>query len=84
MEKTFNPTDIEQSLYTSWEEQAIGAIPRILADDLMVLNRGISHCSKMKEALDLTHKRRRPQQSGQKRGQQRAVIARRLVQTSDG
>ena len=21
MEKTFNPTDIEQSLYTSWEEQ---------------------------------------------------------------
>ena len=35
--------------------ETIGAIPRILADDLLILTRGVRHCSKMQEAVDLTH-----------------------------
>ena len=35
--------------------ETIGAIPRILADDLLVFTRGAQHCSKMQEAVNLTH-----------------------------
>ena len=35
--------------------KAIGATPRILADDLMLLTVGSLHVSKMHQAIDLTH-----------------------------
>lgn len=33
----------------------VGAIPRVLADDLMILTSGINHLSKMQEAVNYTH-----------------------------
>ena len=32
----------------------MGAIPRVLADDLMILTSGINHLSKMQEAVNYT------------------------------
>ena len=35
--------------------ESIGAMPRILADDLMILTSGIHHCQLMHKAINLTH-----------------------------
>ena len=35
--------------------RGIGAIPRILADDLMIITTGVHHCASMEKAINLTH-----------------------------